>query len=79
MKVAVLFFGATADIARTRLTEVEIAEGSTAGELIESLRAHYPGLIRQKLLFALDQEYVDPETLLENGSEVAVFTPVSGG
>lgn len=75
----VLFFGAAADLAGTRDAEVELAEGMTAGELVESLRSKHPGLAGQKLLFAVDQEYVAASTPLENGSEVAIFTAVSGG
>ena len=75
----VLFFGAAADLAGTREAESELAEGMTAGELVESLKAKHPGLVGQKLLFAVDQEYVAASTPLENGSEVAIFTAVSGG
>lgn len=79
MTVRVLFFGATTDAAGTREAEVEVAEGVTAGELVESLKAKYPGLAGQKLLIAVDQEYVAASTPLEPGCEVAIFTPVSGG
>lgn len=78
-RTRILFFGAAADAAGTREAEVEVAAGMTAGELVESLKANYPGLAGQKLLFAVDQEYADPATPLQNGSEVAIFTPVSGG
>ncbi|MBK9162827.1 MAG: MoaD/ThiS family protein [Acidobacteria bacterium] len=73
------FFGAAADAAGTREAEAELAEGMTAGELVESLRSKHTGLAGQKLLIAVDQEYADPATPLQNGSEVAIFTAVSGG
>lgn len=79
LKLRLLFFGAVADSAGTREAEVELAEGSTAGELVESLKAKYPRLGRLKLLFAVNEEYTEPATPLESGSEVAIFTPVSGG
>ncbi|HBE81864.1 MAG: molybdopterin converting factor subunit 1 [Blastocatellia bacterium] len=79
MTVRVLFFGAAADSAGIREAEVEVAKGLTAGELVESLKAKHPGLAGQKLLIAVDQEYVAASTPLEPGSEVAIFTPVSGG
>ena len=79
MTVRVLFFGAAADLAGTRQAEVEVAAGMTAGELVESLKSKHPGLAGQKLLFAVNEEYADPATPLQNGSEVAIFTPVSGG
>lgn len=77
--VRILLFGAAADSAGTREVEVEVAEGLTAGELVESLKAKHPGLAGQKLLIAVDQEYVAASTPLEPGCEVAIFTPVSGG
>jgi molybdopterin converting factor subunit 1 len=79
VRVVILFFGAVADAAGKREAEVEVTEGLTAGELIESLKAKHPGLAGQKLLFAVNEEYADPATPLQNGSEVAIFTPVSGG
>ncbi len=78
-RTRVLFFGAAADAAGTREAEVELAEGSTVGEFVESLKSKHPGLAGQKLLFAVNEEYADPATPLEHGYEVAIFTPVSGG
>ncbi len=78
-RTRVLFFGAAAEAVGTREAEVEVAEGLTAGELLESLKAKHPGLAGQKLLFAVNEEYVAASTPLEPGSEVAIFTPVSGG
>ncbi|MBX3267158.1 MAG: MoaD/ThiS family protein [Acidobacteria bacterium] len=79
MILRVLFFGAAADSAGTREAQVEVAEGLTAGELVESLKAKHPGLAGQKLLIAVDQEYVAASTPLEPGCEIAIFTAVSGG
>jgi len=79
MAIKVLFFGGAAVAAGTRQTAIEDAEGSTAGEVIERLRGDYPELARQKLLFAVNEEYVDPSTKLEEGNEFAIFTAVSGG
>lgn len=79
MRIRLLFFGAAADAAGTREVEVEFVEGSTVGELVESLKAKYAGLAGQKLLFAVNEEYADPATPLEHGYELAIFSPVSGG
>lgn len=79
MRINLFMFGAAAHAAGIREVEVEVAEGVTAGELVESLKAKYPGLAGQKLLIAVDQEYVAASTPLEPGCEVAIFTPVSGG
>ncbi len=79
MRINLLMFGAAADAAGTREAEVEVADGVTAGELVESLKAKHPGLAGQKLLIAVNQEYVAASTPLEPGCDVAIFTAVSGG
>jgi len=79
MAIKVLFLEGAADATGTRQRVIEDAEGMTAGELIERLRRDFRGLARQKLVFAVDEEYVDLSTKLEDGNEVAVFTAVSGG
>ncbi len=79
MTVTVLFFGATADAVRKREIELELADGSTVGEVLEKLKQENPGLSKQKLLIALNEEYVTPDKTVRNGDTLAVFTAVSGG
>jgi molybdopterin converting factor subunit 1 len=79
MKLKLLFFGATADLIGEREQSLDLTEGSTVCELVEGLKAKYPRLAGQNLLFAVNEEYADPATPLQNGNEVAIFTPVSGG
>ncbi|MBV9216644.1 MAG: MoaD/ThiS family protein [Acidobacteria bacterium] len=78
MTISVLFFGATADAAGTRARAIESGE-STVGELVDRITNEIPGLSRHKLLFSVNQEYVAAETQLEDGDELAIFSPVSGG
>lgn len=79
MKAKILFFGATADAAGTRASEIELEIGSTAGDIEEKLRAEHPALANLKLLIAVNEEYASPDTVLNDGDEVAIFTAVSGG
>ena len=78
-KVTVLFFGATAEAAGARQLEIEIAGDETVGSLCERLITKNPGLGQKMLLFAVNEEHVDPEVALTAGDQVAIFTPVSGG
>ena len=78
-RVTVLFFGAAADAAGTRESPFETGKGATAGAAMSSLIEKYPALTRHKLLFALNEEYVDAKTTLADGDTLAVFTAVSGG
>lgn len=74
-----MLFGATADLFGDRKAEVDFAKGSTVGEVLEQLKQTNPGLSKHKLLSALNEEYVSPETAVQNGDILAVFTAVSGG
>lgn len=79
MKVSVLFFGATADAAGTRESELELADGASAGEALNSVLASHPALGGRKLLYAVNQEYAKGGEILRDGDELAIFTAVSGG
>jgi molybdopterin converting factor subunit 1 len=79
--VRVLLFGAAADRAGARETELAVDEATTVGELWPLLAERHPGLspMRDTLAFAVNGEYARPETGVAPGDEVAVLPPVSGG
>lgn len=79
MSVRILFFGATADAVGLRELELPAEEGTTAGSLIDQLSKQHPALAKHKLLIAVNEEYGDPNSVLNRGDEIAVFTAVSGG
>ena len=79
MRIKVLFFGAIADIAGTREVNVEVPDSTSPTTLSESLAEKYSPLANHKLLVAVNEEYVEPDTQLKEGDEIAVFTAVSGG
>jgi molybdopterin synthase sulfur carrier subunit len=79
MRIRVLFFGATADIAGEREVDVEVPDSTSPTTLTESLVKKYSPLANYKLLFAVNEAYVEPDTQLKEGDEIAVFTAVSGG
>jgi molybdopterin converting factor subunit 1 len=79
--VKILLFGAAADRAGTRQTELSVREGTTLGDLWPALADRYPGLapMRDTLAFAVNGEYARAEAKVSPGDEVAVLPPVSGG
>ena len=79
--VTVLLFGAAADQAGTRQTELQVDDGATLGDLWSALADRYPGLtpMRDTLAFAVNGEYARAEDRVSTGDEVAVLPPVSGG
>ena len=50
-------------------------------EVFRMLCASYPELsdYRERLMFAVNAEYVDSSFILKGGEEVALIPPVSGG
>ena len=78
--IKVLLFGAAADRAGTRETQVPVGE-TTLDELWPLLAEQYPGLspMRDTLAFAVNGEYARGDARVSPGDEVAVLPPVSGG
>ncbi|HZC84560.1 MAG TPA: molybdopterin converting factor subunit 1 [Rubrobacter sp.] len=78
--IKVLLFGAAADRAGTRETQVPAGE-ITLDELWPLLAKRYPGLspMREALAFAVNGEYARGDARVSPGDEVAVLPPVSGG
>ncbi|MER3430134.1 MAG: molybdopterin synthase sulfur carrier subunit [Blastocatellia bacterium] len=79
MNLKILLFGAAAEAAKNRDLSYSVGQDITVGELIEILRRDYPPLDSLQLLSAVNQEYAEAERRLNDGDEVALFTPVSGG
>lgn len=79
MKVQVLFFGATAEEVGEREIEFELCPQISASDAFGQIVAAYPNLQNHKLLFAVNQEYLNGGETLKPDDELAVFTAVSGG
>jgi molybdopterin converting factor subunit 1 len=79
--IKVLLFGAAADRAGTRETELPVEEGVTLAELWPLLAERHPDLapMRETLAFAVNGEYARGNASVSPGDEVAVLPPVSGG
>jgi molybdopterin converting factor subunit 1 len=79
--IKVLLFGAAADRAGTRETELPVDEGVTLAEIWTLLAGRHPDLapMRDTLAFAVNGEYARGDASVSPGDEVAVLPPVSGG
>ena len=81
MHIQARFFALHRDIVGAPKLELDVAEGTTAGDLWARLGETYPQLVpaTRSLMFAINQAYADPSTELHDGDEVAFIPPVSGG
>ncbi len=61
--------------------EWEMADGATVGSLMVHLKDTLPGFDEwaDRVWIAVNQRYATSQTLLQEGDEVALFPPVSGG
>jgi molybdopterin synthase sulfur carrier subunit len=59
--------------------ERDVRAGTTAGAVWRALVAERPDLARMPVRFAVNASYVPASHRLDDGDELAVFPPVSGG
>lgn len=81
MRIRVVAFATAAQALGSGFSELELPEGSTAGDLLARLEDAHPALRerREALALAVDGELARPEAPLSPGCEVALLPPVSGG
>lgn len=81
MQVSVRFFAGYKDLLGEEQLLVEIDEGATVGDILELLKERYPSIREQGYmpLTACNLKHVSKKHRLEDGDEVAIFPPVSGG
>ncbi len=61
--------------------DLETPEGITAGEFLDLTCQQYPAMepYRRVMRLAVNQTYSENAHILQDGDEVAIITPVSGG
>jgi molybdopterin synthase catalytic subunit len=79
--VRVRLFAIQRELAGTREVPLDLADGATVADAWEALMTTYPVLApgRSSLRFARNGAYADEATALDDGDEVAMIPPVSGG
>ena len=81
MTLRILYFATIRDLAGVREETVSLPEGSRVNDLKSHLGKEHPELIKAfaSAIFAVNREFAFDDHPLEEGDEVAIFPPVSGG
>lgn len=81
MRVQVRLFAALAEAAGWRSGVLELPDGARVWQARDRLLAAFPGLdpLCSRSAFAVNAEYADLDRALQDGDELAVIPPVSGG
>ena len=85
MRVKVLYFAVLRDLCGQAAEEIELPTGESVGGLLKLLggRSATEKAVGKKLwsaiAVAVNQEYAPGSLLLQDGDEVALLPPVSGG
>jgi molybdopterin converting factor small subunit len=80
MKVTVHLFARYREIAGRAGVEVEVAAGTTLGEVWAAVRAAVPALQAEvNPLLACDRAYARRDRTVTGAEEIAALPPVSGG
>ena len=81
MKVTVKFFAALREALGKPAIQQELPAGATVQDLLNLLSQEHPELSRyvSHINVAVNRKYVDLQTTLHQGDEVACLPPVGGG
>ena len=77
--VHVRLFASYREAAGTNRLDTSVASGATVSDLVDLLAVRVPALKQAPGMVAVNHSYVQPDTLLKDGDEVALIPPVSGG
>ncbi len=81
MKITLGFFGQLRELAKCDETDIEVKKGTKIGDLVWLVGERFPNM-RQHLKvvsFSIDNEYASKDTVLNEGNEVSLLPPISGG
>lgn len=81
MNITVKFFARYKELAGTATTTTSLNDGSSVSTLLTALEQQFPALrlVPERTLISINQDFGTVDTILNDGDEVAIFPPVSGG
>lgn len=81
MRVRVKLFASFREIVGQKEEEIEVDEGTTVQQLLDSYIERFPQLARYRdhIILSVNREYGAGNLRLKEGDEVSFLPPVSGG
>ncbi|HLY99805.1 MAG TPA: molybdenum cofactor biosynthesis protein MoaE [Candidatus Angelobacter sp.] len=81
MRIRILFFGQLTDIVGQREEVMELSSGARLSDVLNGYGARFPQFkaLAPSLACSVNQEYAQSTALLQDGDEVGLLPPVSGG
>jgi MoaD family protein len=81
MRVTIKVFSALREVVGVGKIERELEEDATVQQLLDVLYTEFPGLkeFQALTIISVNQEFASRDKRLQEGDEVALFPPVSGG
>jgi molybdopterin synthase catalytic subunit len=81
MRIAVRLFALLREKAGTDTIALELPERASTAQALEALQGQYPVLVPYlpRVRLALQMNFLDTDTVLHEGDELALIPPVSGG
>ena len=81
MELEVRFFALYRERAGRKSFPVQLPEGATVEDLISEVRRNFPMLAPPdvKIVAAVNADYAEKEIILQQGDDICLIPPVSGG
>ena len=81
MKIKIKAFAAVKEACGFEDKELTVSEGISVEKILLELKKFHPGLkeFDGTLLFAINEEYCDQDSVLSDEDTLAILPPVSGG
>ena len=79
MKIRVRFFASFRELVGHSQLELELASSTTVSQLRELINRRFPSLENASGRVAVNTQFAEPGQVLQEGDEVALLPPLSGG
>ncbi|KAJ7560695.1 hypothetical protein O6H91_04G140900 [Diphasiastrum complanatum] len=81
IRVSVLMFAKARELAGLSEVSLEVDEGATTADCLKILVSTYDKLqsITESMVLALNHDYVENPVVVNDGDELALIPPISGG